>query len=152
MHPQAEPRLTPRRRAVLDVLCASMDHPTASEVYDRVRLVAPGIGAATVYRTLSMLVATGRALELNLGDGVAARYDANTARHDHLVCEGCGVAVDVDLAFPGRLVDELTRRTGFTVTGYDLQFRGRCPRCLGDLDAASEATTHPPRGTTDAPA
>jgi Fur family peroxide stress response transcriptional regulator len=125
----AEPRLTPQRRAVLDVLRASHDHPTASEVYDRVRAAAPGIGAATVYRTLGMLVSTGRALELNLGDGVAARYDANVSRHDHLVCERCGRAVDVDLGVPATLVDAVTRTTGFLVTGYDLQVRGVCPRC-----------------------
>jgi Fe2+ or Zn2+ uptake regulation protein len=123
------PRLTPRRRAVLDVLRSSRDHPTATEVYDRVRVVAPGIGAATVYRTLSMLVSTGRALELTLGDGVAARYDANTSRHDHLVCEGCGRAVDIDLPVPSTLVAEVNRTTDFQITGYDLQFRGLCPRC-----------------------
>lgn len=125
----AAPRLTPQRRAVLDVLRSSRDHPTAAEVYDRVRALAPGIGAATVYRTLSMLVTTGRALELNLGDGVAARYDANTSRHDHLVCEECGRAVDIDLPVPSALVAELNRMTDFQITGYDLQFRGLCPRC-----------------------
>ena len=52
-------RLTPQRRAVLDVLEAARDHPTASDVYDRVRLHAPGIGAATVYRTLQQLAEDG---------------------------------------------------------------------------------------------
>ena len=123
------PRLTPQRRAVLDVLRSSYDHPTAAEVYDRVRAIAPGIGAATVYRTLSMLVSTGQALELTLGDGASSRYDANTSRHDHLVCEGCGRAVDIDLPVPSSLVAEVNRTTDFQITGYDLQFRGLCPRC-----------------------
>jgi Fur family ferric uptake transcriptional regulator/Fur family peroxide stress response transcriptional regulator len=129
MTDQHDLRFTPQRRAVLDVLRAATDHPTAAEVYDRVRAVAPGIGPATVYRALGRLVETGRALELTLGNGAASRYDANTGRHDHAVCVGCGRAVDIDLPVPADALAELCRRTGFTITGYDLQFRGLCPAC-----------------------
>nr|MDT0664194.1 transcriptional repressor [Micromonospora sp. DSM 115978] len=122
-------RLTPQRRAVLAVLRAARDHPTAAEVYDRVRSTSPGIGSATVYRTLALLVSTGHALELNLGDGAASRYDANTARHDHVVCDQCGCAVDVDHPIPAELVDEISLASGFAITGYDLQIRGVCPSC-----------------------
>ncbi|MCM3922771.1 transcriptional repressor [Frankia sp. AiPs1] len=125
----ADLRLTPQRMAVLEVLRAAADHPTAAEVYERVRRSSPRIGSATVYRTLALLVSTGRALELNLGDGAAARYDANTCRHDHAVCDGCGRAVDIDHPVPDGMVAEIARRSGFAITGYDLQFRGMCPDC-----------------------
>lgn len=121
-------RVTPQRRAVLDVLRSSPDHPTAQEVIDRVRREAPGIGAATVYRTLNLLVDSGQALELALGDG-AARYDANTSRHDHVVCVRCGAAADVDAALPPRLAREVAQVSGFAVTGHDLTFTGLCPTC-----------------------
>jgi Fur family ferric uptake transcriptional regulator/Fur family peroxide stress response transcriptional regulator len=126
---RSELRLTPQRAAVLEVLRAARDHPTAAEVYARVRVVAPGIGGATVYRSLALLVATGHALELSLGDGSAARYDANTDRHDHAVCDRCGRAVDIDHPIPSGMVAEISRRSGFAITGYDLQFRGLCPGC-----------------------
>ncbi|MEX5631993.1 Fur family transcriptional regulator [Parafrankia sp. FMc2] len=129
MPERIELRLTPQRGAVLEVLKAADDHPTAAEVYERVRVAAPGIGSATVYRALALLVATGHALELSLGDGTAARYDANTSRHDHAVCERCGRAVDIDQPVPDGMVAEIARRSGFTITGYDLQFRGLCPAC-----------------------
>ena len=131
-------RLTPQRRAVLDVLTAAHDHPTATEVYERVRATTPGIGAATVYRTLSLLVSTGHALELNLGEGNAARYDARVDRHDHLVCERCGRALDVDAPVPTALLRSVADSTGFAVTSYDLQFRGVCPDC-GALHPSSTA-------------
>ena len=121
-------RLTPQRRAVLDVLRASHDHPTAQEVFERVRRTSPGIGAATVYRALNMLVESGQALELALGDA-AARYDANTARHDHVVCTRCGAAADVVPGLPPRLAREVAAVSGFTVTGHDLKFTGLCPQC-----------------------
>ena len=127
-------RMTPQRQAVLDVLHASPDHPTATEVYDRVRRVLPGVGAATVYRTLALLVESGQALELSLGDGSSARYDGNISRHDHVVCVGCGRAVDVETPLPRTAVPTLARATGFAITGYDLQFHGRCPSCTAQPD------------------
>lgn len=124
----ADVRLTPQRRAVLEVLRGSTDHPTAHEVYTRVSRRSPGIGFATVYRALGMLVGSGQARELSLGDA-ASRYDANVADHDHLVCDACGRAVDLDPALTARVLDQVASESGFAVTGYDLQFRGRCPDC-----------------------
>lgn len=122
-------RLTPQRRAVLDVLATATDHPTAGEVFERVRRILPGIGAATVYRTLGLLVESGQALELSLGDVAGARYDGNVHRHDHVVCTECGRAVDIDSPLPAEATAALAAHTGFTITGYDLQFLGRCPTC-----------------------
>ena len=126
-------RLTPQRRAVLDVLTAAHDHPTATEVYERVKATTPGIGAATVYRTLALLVRTGQALELTLGEGtgskLASRYDARVDPHDHLVCERCGRALDLAPSVSTALLDTVAASTGFAVTSYDLQFRGTCPDC-----------------------
>jgi Fur family ferric uptake transcriptional regulator/Fur family peroxide stress response transcriptional regulator len=129
-------RLTPQRRAVLDVLRDCTDHPTAAEVIDRVRHQHPGIGAATVYRTLRLLVETGEALELSLGDRASARYDGNTTHHDHVVCDTCGRAVDLSrtsaspMAGPtADMARAIARDTGFDVTSYDLRFHGRCADC-----------------------
>lgn len=122
-------RQTPQRRAVLDVLMAAHDHPTAAQVLDRVRKHQPGIGAATVYRTLSLLVAEGQARMLSLGEGASARYDANTSRHDHVLCVDCGAAMDVEAPLPASALSEMASRTGYDLTEYDIQFRGRCPSC-----------------------
>lgn len=122
-------RLTPQRQAVLDVLVAAHDHPTAAQVFERVRAQQPGIGPATVYRTLGLLVAGGQARMLALGEGASARYDANVDRHDHVVCTECGAAMDVDARLPDETLAQLAVTTGYDLTEYDLQFRGRCPTC-----------------------
>jgi Fe2+ or Zn2+ uptake regulation protein len=124
-----EPRLTPQRQAVLTTLESATDHPTAAELFERVRQSVPGIGPATVYRTLALLVSQGLAQELSLGDGSAARYDGNTACHDHLVCSSCGAASDIESALPAQLLQQMTTRTGYAITRYDLQFHGLCPTC-----------------------
>jgi Fur family ferric uptake transcriptional regulator/Fur family peroxide stress response transcriptional regulator len=122
-------RLTPQRRAVLDVLRAATDHPTAAEVFDRVRRVQPGIGSATVYRTLGRLVAAGQALELTLDGQPAARFDANTERHDHLLCHSCGAAADIHAPLADGLLADVAARTGYAGLSYDLVFHGLCPAC-----------------------
>ncbi|MGH3320865.1 MAG: Fur family transcriptional regulator [Streptosporangiaceae bacterium] len=125
--------LTPQRQAVLDALRVSSDHPTAADLIARVQERSPGIGPATVYRALSQLVQTGRALELNLGDPGGARYDGNTTRHDHLVCVHCGWVADVTGGEPD--LSEVAG-TGFAVTGYDLRINGVCPDCQHPAEEA----------------
>lgn len=139
-------RLTPQRQAVLDVLRAATDHPTAAEVFERVRRVVPGIGAATVYRTLGRLVQSGQARELTLGDGTSARYDGTARPHQHVVCDHCGRAVDVDLPVPDAALAGVAAATDFVLTGYDLQFRGVCAGCR-----AAAYRVPSPSGSTDRP-
>jgi Fur family ferric uptake transcriptional regulator/Fur family peroxide stress response transcriptional regulator len=122
-------RLTPQRRAVLDVVAASHDHPTAADVLQRVRAVVPEVGAATVYRTLSLLVESGQVAELRLGHGNPTRYDREVHRHGHLLCEGCGTVVDVRVDVSPQLIEETARPYGFEVSTYDLRVLGRCAAC-----------------------
>lgn len=122
-------RLTPQRAAILDVVRRSDDHPTARDIYRRVRARMPGIGFATVYRSLNLLAAHGEVLELQLGDGAVARYDGNTHSHDHVTCVDCGVAADVAVTLPESAGREASAASGYQVLGYELQFRGRCAPC-----------------------
>jgi Fur family ferric uptake transcriptional regulator/Fur family peroxide stress response transcriptional regulator len=121
--------MTPQRAAVADVVRSAHDHPTAREIYVRVKRRHPGIGFATVYRTLNLLVEHGDILELQLGDGAVARYDANTALHEHVRCTVCGVIADLHVGLPAGTASKAAQASGFDVDGYALQFSGRCPRC-----------------------
>ena len=49
-------RATPQREVVFNVLLKKRDHPTADEVYARVRHEMPTISLATVYNCLETLV------------------------------------------------------------------------------------------------
>ena len=99
-----------------------------------------GVLVLVAFIGMALLVTTGHALEFNLGDGASARYDANTDRHDHAVCDRCGRAVDIDHPIPSGMVTEIARSSGFFITGYDLQFRGLCPACSSPAGGAD-----PPR-------
>lgn len=126
-HPTGPFRLTPQRAAVCAVIQEAGDHPTAREIYRRVKARQPGIGFATVYRTLNLLVEHGAILELQLGD--VARYDRNTAPHDHVRCIDCGAIADVNVPLPSSTTRRAARDAGFDIDGYELQLLGRCATC-----------------------
>jgi len=134
-----ELRLTPQRRAVLDVVAESADHPTARQVLDRVRERVEGVGSATVYRTLALLVESGQVAELRVGEGQALRYDRSVHRHDHLVCTACGEIQDTHVQLDAGALAELTEKMSFTVAGYDVQLHGRCARCAAKDNAKENA-------------
>ncbi len=120
-------RLTPQRRAIVSALLQDRSHPTAEQVFVRVRKSLPCISHATVYNTLHELVRIGAALELDLGLG-ERRYDANTDEHAHLVCLGCGRVEDVP--YNGECLHPISERShGFQVLERCVSFRGYCPTC-----------------------
>ena len=121
-------RLTPYRAAVLEMLRSSHDHPTAAEIYRKVRRRRPGVAYATIYNALGWLTRNGLVAELKFGDE-ASRYDPITNRHDHLVCTRCGALVDYEVSLPRKIWAQAGRQHGFRVQCYRLELFGLCPRC-----------------------
>ena len=122
-------RYTAQRAAVYRFLYATDAHPTAEDVFRRVRGELPGISLATVYKSLETLVTCGLAQKLSYGDS-SARYDGRTDPHSHARCLGCGRIADV--AGPTPVPDPLRfpRHEGqFRVTGYRLELTGYCAEC-----------------------
>jgi len=120
-------RVTPQRRAIIEVLQENNSHPSAEQVFARVRSIMPDLSPATVYNTLHELVEIGTLRELDLGRG-ERRYDVNIESHDHLICLGCGRVEDVphNRETPG-LPPEHAH--GFQVVDCSVVFRGYCPAC-----------------------
>lgn len=121
-------RLTTQRRAVLEVLAGRHDHPTADQVYEEVSEKVQAIARTTVYRVLEMLVQVGAA-RIVCHPGEAVRYEARTSQHHHLVCLGCKRMTDIELPELNDLPLPNTRKHGFVVDEYSIQFRGLCKDC-----------------------
>ncbi|HKP47679.1 MAG TPA: transcriptional repressor [Pyrinomonadaceae bacterium] len=121
-------RLTRQRQAVLDVIRAREDHPTANDIFAAARLQLPGISYATVYNSLRFLKEAGLVHEIKFGDS-ASRYDRETDRHDHALCNECGKLVDFDLPQAAELMQAAARRSKFKPQSVQLTLRGVCPDC-----------------------
>lgn len=121
-------RRTKQRQLVLEAVQASDDHPTAPQIYQRVRRRYPGIAYATIYNALRWWVERGELREFTFGDA-AARYDRNRDRHDHAICTRCGALLDVEVRLPKKILDQVRRRTGLKIASHHVQFLGLCARC-----------------------
>ena len=75
-------RKTRQRQVILEELQAVTSHPTAVELHELVRRRLPKVSLGTVYRNLDLLARMGVIEKLEHSGG-EARFDANTAEHDH---------------------------------------------------------------------
>jgi Fur family peroxide stress response transcriptional regulator len=116
-------RPTPQREVVLKVILEKRDHPTADEIFARVKASMPTISLATVYNCLETLVACGLVRQVNL-ERAPTRYCPNLHEHAHFHDETTGKIHDVDL--PQDLMARLREvlPPGFDASSIDLTFRG----------------------------
>lgn len=120
--------LTLQRRAILEDLAGRCDHPTADQLYETVTARYPGISRTTVYRVLETFVQLGVARKISNPEA-AARFDADTRRHHHLVCRVCHGVADFSSAELDRISLPPVIGDGFMVADYSLTVTGLCSRC-----------------------
>jgi len=121
---------TAQRDDIARVFFSNNRHSSVEELYHAVKHVNPGIGYATVYRTMKLLTECGLAVERHFRDG-EARYESgvNREHHDHLICEGCGKIVEFEEDRIEALQAEVARRLGFRLSGHKMELYGRCRDC-----------------------
>ena len=124
-------RNTRQRQVVLEELRADCGHPTAGELYRKVRERLPRISLGTVYRNLEILQETGQAVRLAGCSGQEARYDGRSEPHLHFHCTQCESITDLETMFP--LMDDMIGSTleNHAIDGYHVILRGSCQRCRG---------------------
>jgi len=122
-------RLTRYRRVVLDALRGTDNHPTAAEVFRLVRRRRPGVAYATIYNSLNWLEQKGFISRVDFAEE-AARYDPIVERHDHLVCNRCGLLRDISLELSTRTLGRAARGVGFRIERYRTELFGVCDRCV----------------------
>ncbi len=121
-------RMTKQRRAILEVLQGTRNHPSADWVFQKVRRRLPNISLATVYRNLHQLAAAGLLQELPVGEHVS-RFDADTSLHYHVRCLRCGRIDDLKVPADEHLEKAARRATDFTILTHHVKFLGYCPKC-----------------------
>ena len=124
-------RITPQRVALVREFATDTTHPTAQELFERLRPSFPSMSFATVYNTLDALAQSGLSTTLRLGG--AARFDPNIAPHHHAVCDTCGATFDVPTKTLAPQQGHHERvedvAPGFVVRRVDRTYRGLCAAC-----------------------
>lgn len=102
-------------------------HPTADQIYDRVRKKLSHISLGTVYRNLQKLIADDKLQVLMLGR--AQHFDPLVERHQHFICESCDRVFDVMVDQQREIKPCKLPHAGFKVTSHQLAFYGVCEHC-----------------------
>jgi Fur family peroxide stress response transcriptional regulator len=119
-------RSTRQRLCVFDVILEKKDHPTADDIFLRVRNKLPKISFATVYNCLETFVECGLVKKINL-DRTSSRYCPNLAPHAHFKCADTGKIIDLPIDSQALQSLNSIIPDGFTHAGFDLSFHGTLP-------------------------
>ncbi len=120
---------TGARRSIAGLIGAREGHFTAADLVDDARRRRLGIGRATIFRTLDVLVDLRAVERLDLPSGEHAYVACEPVHHHHVVCSECGASQDVDDAGWRSVVGDIERRTGYRIDDHRLELFGRCPGC-----------------------
>ncbi len=118
-------RMTGSRRRVLEGLMAAPAHFTVDDV---LRLAA-GVGRATVFRTMRLLLDLNVVCRVLMEDGSLHYRLSTRGHHHHLVCRACGRVEDFSNCDVSSLVRDLSRSTEYQIEGHWLEVYGRCASC-----------------------
>ena len=132
-------RTTPQREIVYQVLLERRDHPTADELFVRVKARMPTISLATVYNCLEALVQCDLVKQVNF-EREPTRYCSNLTEHAHFIDTATGQIIDI--AMPQEYVARLKEAlpAGFTMDDVELNFHGSAaPSALKNPSAATQS-------------
>ena len=135
---EAQRKNSRKRQAILDLLCADRGHPTAEDIYARLKPDYPELSLGTVYRNLAVLAEDGEIVSVGKVEG-QERYDANLTPHPHFICRRCRRVID--LMLPDRVTElygAVEADSGCTVEGHSLSFSGLCADCRDQSFSSAE--------------
>ena len=122
-------RLTPQRLIILSIVARGDGHLGVDEVYRSAKESYPFIDVATVYRTLHLLKRLGVVTEVAIGDRLHYELTDPQGRHNHMVCQECGGAYNLDPDYLEEFRKTLVREFGFEPDLDHFTVTGTCSGC-----------------------
>ena len=121
----------PRREIVeqLAALAASGADFTAQDLWRDLQTSDPGLGRATVYRAVDLLLSKGMLDRVPFADGTHRYRLCGGAHHHHLTCTQCQRVVEISACLPPDLLATISTNTDFAIDGHSVELFGRCPAC-----------------------
>ena len=129
-------KATSQRILIWGALVGDVSHPTAEDLYARLKPRLPSLSQATLYNVLNELVEWGEIRRFDTGDG-RIHFDPDTSGHAELVCMRCHRVMDApEGAVPQHYAPE--RIAGFRIVSHSEQYFGYCPDCQRAMDTQRE--------------
>jgi Fur family ferric uptake transcriptional regulator len=138
-----------KREQIMGTFLKQEGHLSADDLFDLVRRQHPGVGRATVYRSLQWMVDRGVARKVDFGEG-RSRFEPTYRhpRHFHLICTTCHRSSEFLSSDVEALMEEIGAARHFEATQVVVQIVGTCEECR--TGASSGPSTSAIDGTTTA--
>ena len=121
-------KLTPQRVAVFEALNNATDHPSADNIYRKIKKKFPSLSFDTVNRTLLTFSEIG-ITKIVEGHGDPKRFDPNLQTHHHFRCVQCGYIADIyHKSFDNVRIPESLKKQ-YTIQGKKVVLEGLCETC-----------------------
>jgi Fur family ferric uptake transcriptional regulator len=123
-------KTTQQREAIVDAFLRSDGHVNLESLLDAARKKNPGVGLATVYRTVKLLEDAGIATARQFGSGQTL-YENVGHHHDHIICQRCNFIIEFESEEIERVQNEIARRYGFQLVHHRHELFGLCDKARG---------------------
>ena len=123
-------KLTPVRRRVLELICASHLPVGAYQLMDQLGGAKQRAAPPTVYRALDFLMAHGLIYRINSLNAYVACFGPHRP-HDAclLICEKCRTVEEIEAEGLKRTIHRKASDAGFEVSGQTIEATGLCRTC-----------------------
>ena len=125
----AAKRNTWQKDAVMHALTEAKGFVSAQQLHLVLRQHGSTIGLATVYRALTELVTLGKADSLQSNEVETLYRDCSTHHHHHLICNDCGVTVEIEAHDAETWASTVAKDHGFTQVTHTIDIFGLCKAC-----------------------
>jgi Fur family ferric uptake transcriptional regulator len=132
----APPRRTRQREIILQVIRQAATPLTVRDISRQAHTILRSLGAATIHRTLKMLLETHAIAEVSLPSGEVLYEEAGMSHHHHFLCRVCKRVSHLALC-PVGLPSGTILPDGSVVEDHELTFYGLCRECAPSRVPAS---------------
>ncbi|KGF10450.1 Fur family transcriptional regulator [Peptostreptococcus sp. MV1] len=126
-------KTTKKRMELINCLRHSEKPMTAEDIYHEVRKNV-NINLSTVYRALGALVDAKILTRQILLDGNNIYELCKDLHHHILTCKVCGQSTYIEMCPVEDMKDDIAAKTGYEITGHNLEFVGVCPDCIKNME------------------
>lgn len=103
---------------------------SADDLIRRLHRSNPGIGRATVYRSIEKLVGMKVLDRIDFADGTHYyRLCGSGTHHHHLACTKCHRVVELDFCLEESQIATIGRQQSFSIEDHAITLFGRCKEC-----------------------
>ncbi len=119
--------LTASRQAIFDVLENADTHLGVSDIFNAARQKDPGLGMATVYRTLNILCELGLIEKHEFPDleTVYEKNEKQSGHHHHIIDKDNNLIEEFSSDELDRLLEDIAHRCGYEMLGHKIEIYGR---------------------------